>query len=121
MRLATAGRWVAFGALGLWRCTKRPQRAVDETDGGCHLNRLGAPRWRDSWYACHMREDRATWKGSRHLGVGHCKISDIGQGSRPHRGLPLDLEQLSGSSRVRGAARSLERWPPAGQGSERWR
>ena len=29
-------------------------------------NRWRMPRWRDSWYACHMREERATWKGSRH-------------------------------------------------------
>ena len=106
------GCWGSGGAPGGLRGrVSRPM--VDATS-----NRLWVPRWRDSWYACHMREERATWKGSRHLGVKHRSISNLA-GRRSTT--PIGPEQLSSSSRVRSAARSLDSQPPAGQGSERWR
>ena len=53
-------------------------------------------------------------------GVGSCSIGAFSLASRPHRSLPLGPERLSGSSRVRSAAKGPGPSAPGGQGSEQW-
>eukprot|EP00964_Phaeocystis_antarctica_P157416 scaffold127587_cov72-Phaeocystis_antarctica.AAC.4 len=55
-----------------------------------------------------------------HLGGRRRGIGDFGRASRPHRSVPSGAERLRGSSRVRGAASSLESQAPGGRGGELW-
>ena len=50
----------------------------------------------------------------RVLGVERRRIGDFGWASRPHRSLPLGLDWLSGSSSVRGVAKSPGESTPGG-------